>query len=143
MRFRPRLGFQICFQILSLCLWLFIAVGSTAKHHAPTLFGATAALWVALLTAQISSYLSTSWSLDPDGIHRKNLWSSQRIPYADIVAIRPHTDLWKPSPSQIDIEFGKLGSALNPRMTTTANPRQRSIFLEQLRASTPQAAFEL
>ena len=107
------------------------------------MLGSTGILWILMLSFQVSTDLSTSWYLDSHGIRITNWWRSQQIPYPDIIAVRPCNPLWELSSTRLKIEYGQLGSALNPRATTTANPGQRSAFLDHLRVSTPQAVFEL
>jgi len=142
-RFRPKFSQEVWLQIVSLSGWTFILVASVAQRHRLTMMGALAIVWAVMLVAQLSVAAFLSWSIGPDGLHRKTLWSSQVIPYTDIVAIRPHTGLLRPSASQIDIVYGQLASALNPRRTTIANLKERAVFLETLRSHAPQTVFEL
>ncbi len=130
---------QICF----LAYWVFITGASIQKHHSLTLMALTGSLWIMMLAIQVSPAISTSWTLDPNLLSTKTLWRAQQIPYQDIKSVRLGGSLWTLTRNQIEIEYGKPDSSLNPRGKATVTLRDRAGFLEELRSRTPQARFEI
>jgi len=96
-----------------------------------------------ILSIQIATHVSTSWTLDRNGLLTRNLWRSQQIPYTDIKSVRRKGTVWALTRNQIEIEYGKPDSSLNPGGTAIATLKDRTSFLEELRSKTPQAQFEI
>jgi len=142
-RFHLKFGSINWVRLCSVLFWVATLVLSLRRGHALSAVAHPGSVLILLFIAQITADVSTSWYLELDGLRIKSWGRSQQIPYPDIVAVRPHIVPLIPGAAGIEIEYGKLGSALNPRGTVSAILRERAAFLAKLRASTPQAVFEL
>jgi len=130
-------------QICSLCCWAFIAAASIQTHHSVTLMALTGDLWITMLSVQVATAVSTSWTLDHNLLSTKTLWRTQQIPYLDIKYVSRGGSLWTLTRNQIEIEYGKPDSSLNPRGTATATLKDQDGFFKELRSKTPQAQFHI
>jgi hypothetical protein len=125
-------------------VWLVLSLMNLQKPHlnqglhAAYLVGGVA--WSFLFVGTFTSYFLIYWDLDSDELHERRMWNRQRVAYSEITAVRPWGSK-NPSSSYLDIEFGQVGSAFNPRINMIACPSDRETFLNTLRKQAPQAEF--
>jgi hypothetical protein len=131
-------------QVIGCILWLVLSIMDLRKphlgpgFHAAYLVGGVA--WSFLFVWTFTSYFLIYWDLDSDELHERRMWNRQRVAYSEITAVRPWGSK-NPSSSYLDIEFGQVGSAFNPRINMIACPSDRETFLNTLRKQAPQAEF--
>lgn len=112
-------------------MWLATGVAHDAKHHG---FPWLASVWTALLLLQLAAYLFYSYESTPAALVRRRFGSRTVVPWEDITEVRT-------TPAYIRIEYGKLGSALNPRGLLFFQPKELDNFLDDLRSHLPESVF--
>jgi hypothetical protein len=130
-------------------VWLVLSLTNLQRPHlnqglhAAYLVGGVA--WSFLFVGTLTSYFLIYWDLNSDELYERRMWNRQRVAYSEITAVRPwrsknrSSENW--SSSHLDIEFGQVGSAFNPRINMIACPSDRETFLNTLRKQAPQAEF--
>jgi len=99
-----------------------------------------AVCWVFISAWAVTSYSLIYWDLDSDALLERRFWNVRRIEYAAITNVGP----WgkqSPSSGYLDIEFGKLGSSIDPHTSMIAYPLDRETFLNALRKHAKRAEF--
>jgi hypothetical protein len=133
-------------QLFTGFIWLSLAYlnlhkpQGTSGVHAAYLAGA--ACWIFLSIWAVASYFLIYWDLDSDALLERRFWTFRRVQYAAITNVDPWGSQ-RASSGTIDIQFGKLGSALNPRTGVIASPLDRETFLNTLRKHAEQAEFSV
>jgi hypothetical protein len=130
--------------VIGCILWLVLSVMELRKPHLGPGFHAAylvgGVVWSVLLAWTFTNYFLSYWDLNSDELYERRMWNSQRIAYSEITAVRPWGSK-NPSSSYLDIEFGQVGSAFNPRINLIACPSDRETFVNALRKHAPQAEF--
>ena len=131
-------------QVFTGLIWLALAYLNlhkpqvTSGLHAAYLVAAVC--WIFLSIWALASYFLIYWDLDSDALLERRLWTLRRVEYAAIIKVGPWGSQ-SASSGTIDIEFGELGSALNPRTSVIASPLDRETFLTTLRKYAERAEF--
>jgi hypothetical protein len=131
-------------QVFGCILWLVLSIMELQKSrlnqgvHAAYLVGGI--VWSFLVVWTFASYFLIYWDLNSDELYERRVWKKQRVVYSEITAVGPW-DSKNPSSSYLDIEYGQVGSAFNPRINIIACPSDRETFLNTLRKQAPQAEF--
>ena len=129
-------------------LWIAVAVRNlwALSHHASSpqnsIWLITGAIWALLTGWTIAGYFLIYWDLDSDALYERRVWTKRRIEYPEITAVGPWNNK-NPASSFLNIEYGKLGSAFEPRESVIANPADRNAFLSILRKRAQQAEFSV
>jgi hypothetical protein len=125
-------------------IWLAVAYLNLHKPHATSGMHAAylvlAAVWIFLSVWAVASYFLIYWELDSDALSERRFWTFRRVKYPAITNVGPWGSQ-SASSGTIDIQFGELGSALNPRTSVIATPLDRETFLATLRKHTERAEF--
>lgn len=111
---------------------------STGLYEADLLIGV---IWLFLTVWVLASYFFTYWDFNSDALYERRLWATRRIDYSTIAFV----GAWggKPSSPYLAIEFGKIGSALEPRTVLIANPSDRESFVRSLHEHAQYAEFSV
>jgi hypothetical protein len=131
-------------QVIGDITWLVFSLINLRKPHlslglhAAYLVGVVA--WSYLLVWICASYFLIYWDLNSDELYERRMWSKQCVAYYEITAVGPWGSK-NPSSSYLDIEYGQVGSAFNPRINMIACPSDRETFLNTLRRQASQAEF--
>jgi hypothetical protein len=133
-------------QVFTGCVWLALAYLDLHKPHVTSGVRAAylvgAACWISLSIWAVASYLLIYWDLESDALLERRFWTFRRVEYAAITSVDPWGSQ-RTSSGTIDIQFGELGSALNPRTSVIASPLDRETFLNTLRKHAEQAEFSV
>jgi hypothetical protein len=97
-------------------------------------------VWSFLFVWTFTSYFLIYWDLNSDALYERRMWKMQHVAYSEITSIGPWGSK-RPSSPYLDIEFGQVGSAFNPRINMIACPLDRETFLNTLRKKATQAEF--
>ncbi len=151
MRFRPAsLGPTIYWVFLTL-FWVALTADSVhrdlVRHRTGQLHfhEFTLLFFVAILFIHVYLYLFSCIELEPATLFlRRGLGGGTRIPYNNIVAVRPvQTANGRPIPNQVEIETARLSRDIYPHnyhRIAVADPRA---LAASLREKAPQAEYEL
>ena len=127
-------------------IWLTLAYVNLHKPHATSgvhaAYLVVAACWIFLSIWTVASYFLIYWDLDSDALLERRFWTFRRVEYAAITNV----GTWgsqSTSSGTLDIQFGQLGSALNPRTSVIASPLDRETFLNTLRKHAERAEFSV
>jgi hypothetical protein len=127
---------------------VWIALAYLDLHKPPVTSGVhaaylvSAACWILLSIWAVASYYLIYWDLESDALLERRFLTFRRVEYAAIANVDP----WggqRAASGTINIQFGELGSALNPRTSVTASPLDRETFLNTLRKHAEQAEFSV
>jgi hypothetical protein len=131
-------------QALTGLIWLACAYLNLHKAHVTSGLHATwlvvAACWIFLFIWAVASYFLIYWDLDSDALSERRFWTFRRVEYPAITNVGPWGSQ-SASSGTIDIQFGRLGSALNPRTSVIVTPLDRETFLNTLRKHADRAEF--
>jgi hypothetical protein len=131
-------------QLIGCILWFLLSFMDLRKPHldsglhAAYLVGGV--VWSFLFLWTLASYFLIYWDLNSDELYERRMWSKQSVAYSEITAVGPWGSK-NPSSSYLDIEYGQVGSAFNPRINIIACPSDRETFLNTLRKQALQAEF--
>jgi hypothetical protein len=131
-------------QVFTGVIWLAFAYLDLHNPHISPGMHATCVVitvsWIFLSIWTIASYFLIYWDLDSDALFERRFWTFRRVEYPAITNVGP-CGSQSASSGTIDIEFGQLGSALNPRTSVIASPLDRETFLNTLRKHADRAEF--
>src|ERR1700722_16829266 len=106
-------------------LWLVFSLLNLRKPHLGPGFHAAylvgGMVWSFLFVSTFASYFLIYWDLNSGELYERRMWKKQRVAYSEITAVGPWSSK-NPSSSYLDIEYGQVGSAFNPRINLIACP---------------------
>jgi hypothetical protein len=133
-------------QVFTGFVWLALAYLDLHKPHGSSGVHAAylvgAACWIFLSIWAVASYFLIYWDLESEALLERRCLTFRRVEYAAITNVDPWGSQ-RASSGTIDIQFGELGSALNPRTSVIASPLDRESFLNTLRKHAEQAEFSV
>ena len=133
-------------QVFTGLIWLAITwldlhkPNVTSGVHAAYLVAS--ACWIFLSIWAAASHFLICWDLNSDALLERRFWTLRRVEYAAITNVGPWGSQ-SASSGTIDIQFGQLGSAFNPRTSMIASPLDRETFLNTLRTHARRAEFSV
>ncbi|HTV10001.1 MAG TPA: hypothetical protein VMD97_13240 [Candidatus Aquilonibacter sp.] len=149
MRFRPGSAKTTTFWLLLILFWIALTLDNLRRdrmHHdigQAHFHEVLLLVWVVIAFLHLYLYFFGYIELEPSSLFlRHGLWGP-RIPYGNIVAVRPaETAKGKPIPHQIEIETAALSPGIYPhqyRRLAVADPRA---LAANLREKAPHAEYE-
>jgi hypothetical protein len=149
MRFRPAPATTTIFWLLFVLLWVALDVDNLrrARIHHDTgqahFHEVILLIWIAIALLHLYVYFFGRIELEPATLFLRHGFWGRRIPYDNIVAVRPaETPKGKPLPHQIEIETARLSRDIYPhdyRRLAVSDPRA---LAASLREKAPQAEYE-
>ncbi|HEX3969357.1 MAG TPA: hypothetical protein VHW70_15420 [Edaphobacter sp.] len=149
MRFRPGSATTTIYWLLFALFWFAFSADNLRRdrieHHTGQVHFHEVILliWIAIALLHLYVYFFGRIELEPATLFLRHGYWGPRIPYNNIVAVRPaETPKGKPLPHQIEIETAPVSRDTYPhkyRRLAVADPRA---LAASLREKAPQAAYE-